>query len=36
MEMEEFIDLLAQARYIQEVEQNIMAQAISLVFSPEE
>lgn len=33
MDIEEFMRTLAQARYIQQLEQNIMARAISEVFS---
>jgi len=32
MDLEEFLRLLAQARYIQEVEEMIMARAIARVF----
>jgi hypothetical protein len=33
MDIDEFLGALAQARYVQELEQNIMARAISEVFS---
>lgn len=32
MDIDEFLRALAQARYIQEIEENIMARAISKVF----
>jgi len=33
MDMDEFLKALAQARYIQQLEENVMARAISKVFS---
>lgn len=33
MDIEEFLRALAQARYIQELEKNVVARAISEVFS---
>jgi len=33
MDIDEFLRALAQARYVQELEQDIMARAISEVFS---
>jgi hypothetical protein len=32
MDIDEFVEALAKARYIQEMEENIMARAISKVF----
>lgn len=33
MDIDEFMEALAKARYIQEIEENIMARAISKVFA---
>ncbi|PHJ38544.1 hypothetical protein P378_08550 [Desulforamulus profundi] len=33
MDIEEFLRALAQARYIQELEKNVVARAVSEVFS---
>lgn len=33
--MEEFLDYVAKSRYIQELEENIVARAVSKVFSSE-